>query len=430
MLNGTTIKRPDKLELCERIAKALGVPVPREATGGTIDSAFLDVMHAAIAGRPSGATDTYRRTERVLQALGLTYDPYWDTSEAAPNGGGTVTVRAFSRILSAITGIPRCFILNVTDAPVGAKWEIDHESVYRYDHTVSGRQALNNAGPGSRVIYYSTHNAKHHRMTFSARADVHYIASGWSSPWSAHLTGYEALPVPVPAAQVSIPGWNRQNAITEISWDTYRALLSAGGLELDAPQRAPRVDPGADVIAERVAEDFPPDAAPDALAVPDELPGGTLSGREPRRLHYLESPTGVAAPGAPPAGGRSPADRKRDKAAEQRAVQIATAALAAGGWKLAADRQAEGVGYDLEFARDGRTLKVEVKGIQGRDVAFNLTPKEWWRAETDPEWVVVAVTNVLSPRAFAVHLLARDTVLEADRVVTGYRVRPGRHEEA
>ena len=97
-------------------------------------------------------------------------------------------------------------------------------------------------------------------------------------------------------------------------------------------------------------------------------------------------------------------------------------ALKRDGWTRSANRQSDGVGYDLEFTKNARTLKVEVKGIQGRTLAFNVTPKEWWRAETDPDWVLVAVTSVLSPRDFRLHLLTRNVVVGGTRTVASYRL--------
>lgn len=41
-------------------------------------------------------------------------------------------------------------------------------------------------------------------------------------------------------------------------------------------------------------------------------------------------------------------------------------------------------------------------------VAFNLTTKESWRVETDPDFVLIAVTNVLSPTAFNLNLPSRE----------------------
>lgn len=381
------------------------------------------MIHQALTGQPTGGTDTYRKAERVLQALDLTYDPFWDMSESAAAGGGTVTARAYSRIRSAITDVPRCFILNTTDAPAGARWEVDHESKYRYDTSVSGRVAFNDAGPGSRVVYYSTDKSTTDRQHFVAHAEVHYIASSWTAPWEARITDYEAFNDPVPSSGVHLTGWNRQNAITEVTWDTYRALLALGGVASGSAPPTARGDRGGDIVAERVSEGFLISEAP-ALEVPDDLPVGPLPSRDARRPHYVATSDGVVAEGDAPTKKRTPGDRKRDKVAEVRAVQIARSALEAAGWTLTRDRQLDGVGYDLEFVKAARRLNVEVKGIQGRGLAFNLTPKEWWRAATDDAWVVVAVTSVLSPRAYAVHLLPRDVVLSADRVVTGYRVTP------
>lgn len=418
---GAKVARPAKAKLCADIAGALRIPEPASSRGSSIDSSFLDQIHLALAGRPSGGTDTYRKTERVLQRVGLTYDPYWDTSEAAPEGGGTVTTRAFSRIRTAVTGIPRCFIINTTDAPVGAKWETDRTAVYRYDDRVSGRKPFTEAGPGSRIVHCSTSKSSSDKMSFVSHAEVNYIANGWKGPWEARLSRYEELPTPVPVANVDIPEWNRQNAITEITYQTYRALIEAGGVEWDRVVGDFGADAGGDVVADRVRFDFSHNA-PDTLYIPDELPVGHMPATAPRPPQYRETPSGVSGGRAAPRGPRTPAERRRDKLAEERAVELATAALRADGWAVHADKQLAGVGYDLEFVRGARVIKVEIKGIQGPDLAFNLTPKELWRAETDPHWVVIAVTSVLSPASYAVRLVTRDAVARAAKVVTGYRL--------
>lgn len=176
-------------------------------------------------------------------------------------------------------------------------------------------------------------------------------------------------------------------------------------------------------MAKRVLDDFPSEAVHPHVHVPEELPAGVLAGPPAKAPQYAEAaPGALAGEDASDFGERSPADRQRDKLAEKRAVELAIEALKRDGWKPTADRQADGVGYDLEFVKGTRCLKVEVKGIQGRALAFNLTPKEWWRAETDPRWVVLAVTSVLSPKDFKVHLLTRDAVMASKRVITGYRL--------
>ena len=49
-----------------------------------------------------------------------------------------MTTRAYSRIRTAVTGIPRCFFLNVNDAPVGARWELRCEDTTAALHSLTG----------------------------------------------------------------------------------------------------------------------------------------------------------------------------------------------------------------------------------------------------------------------------------------------------
>lgn len=421
MITGTKITRPNKQQLVDDIADALKIPHAQMSTGSTVVSTILDEINAALVGVPTGGADTYRMTETVLESLGLAYDPYWDTSESTPTGGGTVTARAYSRIRSAVTKTPRCFILNTTDAPVGARWETDHQTVYRYDDTVTGRMPLNDAGPGSRVIHYSTSNSSDNKMKFVSHAEVKYIGPGWTGPWEAQLTGYAAFASPVPVADVEILGWNRQHAITEISWETYREIVEAGGAPPPEPVTEAGEDPGGDVVAERVIKDFPAAATHPTIDVPDSLPAGVLTAAAPKTPTYTESSDGDKVTGGASLPPRSATDRKKDRLAEKRAVELTIQALEVAGWTYTRDRQKDGVGYDLEFEKAAERLNVEVKGIQGKRLAFNITPKELWRAETDKAWVLVAVTSVLSPTSPKLHLITRDKVAGAAMTITGYR---------
>ncbi|QTE30029.1 protein NO VEIN domain-containing protein [Pengzhenrongella sicca] len=434
MISGTKVYRPLKKKMAAEIADLRGLPDPKVSGGSSVESRFLDAVYASIVGTPSGGADAYRKTEALLERLALPYDPYWDTSEAALTGGSTVTNRAYSRIRAALSATPRCFMLNVTDAPVGARWEQNHQELYRYDTTVTGRRSLNDGGPGSRIVYYATSKSRRDAKHFIARATVSYIDPGWTGPWVAQLEEYTPFPAPVPVDELELVGWNRQHAITEITYDTYRALVRAGGLPFETAGSSSAV-PGleetevADLglgggrVAERVLHDFPirDDDVP-SLEIPDPLPTGVHGGGLVLVPRYIETATGLVSddPNALPA---RPRDRKRDKIAEQRAVELATKALVKDGWVLHSDRQKDGVGYDLEFKRADAQLNVEIKGIVGRRLAFNITPKELWRAQTDPRWVLIAVTDVLTPRSFSLHVVTRDRVAAADRAVTGYRIR-------
>lgn len=432
MITGQKVTRPTKSELPAQVANLIGVGTPYVSGGGSVDSAFLDQIHHFLAGGPTGAADTYRKTEVLLDRLGLTYDPYWDTSESAGAGGGTVTTRAFSRVLTAISGVPRCFILNVNDSSVGTRWEVNHDEVYRYDGTVSGRMSLNDAGPDSRVIYYATSSSKTHPKHFIATATVAYIGPGWTGPWEARLEDYSPFASPVPGSEVQMDGWNKQVAITEITFDTYQAILDAGGVAADVAVSIPTTqgkeepdsdmsDPGGGDVAVRVVDDFPVEGLEVSVSVPTILPRGNIAIGSVYFPVYLENDDSLTAsdPGALPPKSRN---SKRDKLAEKRAVDIVIKAMAKDGWVMTRDRQKDGMGYDLDFEKAARRLKVEVKGIQGVRLTFNITPKELWRAQTDPEWVLIAVTSVLSPTDPKVQFVTRDRIVEARRVVTGYRL--------
>ncbi|OAB87933.1 hypothetical protein AWH69_07900 [Janibacter melonis] len=427
MINGIKVKRPEKQDLANDIADSLQIVRPRVSSGASVDSMFLEEVYQAITGHPSAAKGAYRTVEAVLDALGLSYDAFWDTSESSPTGGSTVTTRAYSRIRTGITKIPRCFILNVTDAPAGAKWETTHESSYHYDETVSGRLPLNDAGPGSRVIYYSTSKSKKNPMHFNACAEIDYVAGGWSGPWATDLKDYREFPAPVPSKDVTIEGWNRQNAITEIKWETYVELVGAGGLSAthethagSTPDPTDSVDdPGGSQVARKAINAFAGSDDPAPLDVPS-LPTKVGTSTLPTPPSYIETPEGVQTTRGTylPSLTSNPGE---NKLAEHRAVDLATLALTKAGWTLHRDCQSDGVGYDLDFLKNGEHLHVEVKGIKASKLTFNLTPKEYWRAETDDRWVVVAVTNVLAPTP-EVHLLTRDRVVAANRVVTGFRL--------
>lgn len=429
---GEKVTGQTKQAIAADIAKAIGASTPRIATGSSVESSFLDVIHQWRTGRPNPGTDANRKVERVLDAFDLTYDPYWDTSESTDSGGGsTVTTRAYSRIRSAITGVPRCFIFKVNDAPIGSRWETNHNEVYRYGSNVTARKALNDAGPGSQVIYYATRKASKHRRHYVASATVAYIASGWEGPWEARLENYSEFNTPVPFSYLTLPGDNPQNAITEISFATYNQLVVAAGNPaiITRPLLA-RVDSedgvgddsdlGGPDVARRIIKDFPIDVSSIHVDIPPALPQGAIPVVPPKPTTYSESPTGaLESPTLPPRSGQN---NQANRLAEERAIDIVKAVMVQDGWTVHADRQKDGTGYDLEFDDGSRILKVEVKGVRGSNLAFNLTPKEFWRAETDPDWVVMVVTNVLSASAYKVNLLTRDKIVSASRQVTGFRL--------
>ena len=337
---------------------------------------------------------------------------------------------------AALTGVPRCFIFNVSDTGAGAAWETEHERYYRYDADVTGRARINQAGPGSRIVYYATSNSRANKMSFIAIATVSYIEEVERGLWKAHLGDYQVFQRPIRHEDLVLPGWNRQHAITEITAETFDALVSAG-LQIELPADGihsgePGLwaellpDTSGRLVEEALVRDFPVTGAVAPLDIPAVLPQGRLP------LASIDFPpvqdTRVAASAnmdafaTPERSTGSTRSINRDRLAERRAIEIAKEALVAAGWMLARDCQADGVGYDLEFVRDEETLLVEVKGIQGPFLRFNLTPKELAVASSNDAWVLVAVTSVLSPRDFKPVVLTRDAVCAARREPLGFRI--------
>lgn len=402
------------------IADLLGIPRPPVSTGSSVDAPFLDGIYRALRRGINPGTDANRKTERVMQALGLTYDPYWDTSELSDSGGGsTVTTRAYSRIRAAISGVPRCFIIDISDPNPRITRPPSGAPVYTFGREQIGYDSFIDAGPGSLV-------APHRNGRFIQTGSVSYVAPRYKPPpWSATIIDWSEFAVEVDASDLNVLGWDRRRTITEIDFPTFCAIVAAGEGVQPARTLAEGIvaDVGGDVVAERVLHDPAAQIEVGNLRVPDTLPSGDLVGSDLVEPEYVDDGAGaVVGTNQPPPVGRTPADRRRDKLAELRAVEIAVEALGRDGWTHAADRQQDKVGYDLEFTKGDRLLKVEVKGIHGDRLAFNLTPKEWWRAQTDADWVVVAVTSVLSPKAVTTHFLTRDRVVGSRRVITGYRV--------
>lgn len=80
---------------------------------------------------------------------------------------------------------------------------------------------------------------------------------------------------------------------------------------------------------------------------------------------------------------------------EQAAVNVAIKFFFKKGLSLVDDCQQRGVGYDFVFANKKKRLHVEVKGVSGSKIDFNLTPKELKSARNDRAWSLLVVTEAL-----------------------------------
>jgi hypothetical protein len=432
----------DRGEVTSAIALELGLEPPVVGTGSTVQTEFLDRVLEAMGLDPREHASSYRKLEEALDAVGEIYDTSNDSSEAhGRTGGGTITNAGYRKLLRGIRGEPRCFILNVADNPAGARYaDVTGES-YGFDTRVSGHAALNEAGPGSLVVFRRTGRASHEpRRTFFATAQVTSIQEGEQGTFRAQLSGHREFVHPVSDHDVALEGWNKQHGIVEIEHDALitfehvgrgepsgSAAVDGVGAEstvVDVDDTTPPRKGFSEEDADRLLElagpvDAPLPANARADPIPDVLPkpsGPPLPERQPAL------PEEVAGRGSGGQGG-SATRRRLDRYVEARAVHLAKEHLVAHGWRLQRDRQAQGIGYDLEFVKEDAVLHVEVKGIAGHLLAFNVTAFEWRRVLEDDRFIVVAVTDVLEPSSTQIHVLTRDKLHEAERNPVQYRLR-------
>jgi len=107
---------------------------------------------------------------------------------------------------------------------------------------------------------------------------------------------------------------------------------------------------------------------------------------------------------------------------EQAGVKAAIRYFFKLGLSMEEDCQLKGVGYDFVFANKEQRIHVEVKGISGSKIDFNLTPKELRCAKNDKKWRLLVVTSAISsPKIQLItgkELISKAKAIEA----TQYRV--------
>ncbi len=115
-------------------------------------------------------------------------------------------------------------------------------------------------------------------------------------------------------------------------------------------------------------------------------------------------------------------DRERNKRIEQAAIDAVVEELEGRRrLTLTADRQLDGVGYDLEFTNaGGSVMKAEVKGIAASSVTFNVTRLEWEVSQSDPAFRLFAVTDALTQPV--IHELTGAQLAALNRHVVQYRL--------
>jgi Domain of unknown function (DUF3883) len=392
-------------------------PIIADGTGSTLPSEFLSRIVRRMGGNPGSLHYAYRWIEFALAKVGEAYDDRLDSSEhKGRTGGGTITNHAYRKLLRGATGVPFCFIVDTS--ATRARTDVRGQS-YAVGGLV-GRRSLLEASAGSRVVLINREPG----MTggFFGHAWVESITSEEAPSRIMRLRDFEEFPVRIPLASVHISGWNRQHGVAEIDLATLTALVAAGGLSLEGVDADTESQESAAAAALESLGDprAPVDLAGrsismDRLSQPASDPSPQFETPLDDSLHERDH----AFTSARRAGS---SQRALDKYAEIRAVQIVQTALGMEGWSLVRDCQSLGVGYDLEYEKGGRLLLVEVKGIQGSSLAFNMTAKEWAVAVAVPSFVVIAVTEVLDDALFVIHTVDRRRLFSARRRPVQFRL--------
>lgn len=107
------IESPNKEQLVEILARAVNAPfVPLTSKGSSTGIDLINFLASQIPDKQEKQMSNCSAVEKVLTYFGLSYDSKWDDSSGRNSGGGgTITARTFSKLLTAIRSTPRRFIL-------------------------------------------------------------------------------------------------------------------------------------------------------------------------------------------------------------------------------------------------------------------------------------------------------------------------------
>jgi hypothetical protein len=319
----------------------------------------------------------------------------------ANNGKIELSESYWRKVVASITGQPWVFILNYADNKASSIHEDVHGFSYGFHEDVTSWNGIVAAGPGSIVVFYNTSNAPSSPMCFSGVAKVRQIdelkmSSDGKRTWRTYLEDFHEIN-PVAGDSVKILKRNVQHGIQAISWNSYNEIIKLAKFEYSSEHH---------VADASTTDEFDNpkgfDIEVEAFKGPDLVVPNFAA------IELDKIPLQNYAPNSEDTTGSSfsrPSKRNKnlDKLTEVRAVEIATMYMSSIGWALKHDRQRDGVGYDLEFEKDGVTLLVEVKGIRGSTLAFNMTAKEWYQCISGAKFLLIAITRVLEKEKFQIN---------------------------
>jgi len=395
-----------------------------EFAGGTSRTARTTDLQVLERQLPSEVNNS-REVQNVAILSGLVASHYRFSFEPATDLEITnrerlqVSESYWRKLVSRHHGRPWVFVCNYAENEASAVHGDVHGITYGFHEDVTTWRGIVASGPGSLIVFYNTSHAPVNKMSFTGVARVRTVHEMFDSSnnrrkWRVHLEDYQDIQ-PVRTDAVTIPGRNVQHGIQAITWNSFAEILDLGQQPVDRFEELDVVD---DLTESGTTNSSPLERVagrgPD-LVIP--LPGSLRLSVSDEVAYELSEEVGGSSSG----GKRDGRDSATNKRKETRAIEIATAYMQLQGWTLTRDCQKDGVGFDLEFAKGDETLLVEVKGIGGPGIAFNMTAKEWHLCKTNDRFLLIAVTNVLDDDAFRVNPLWPVDICRLQRRATQYR---------
>lgn len=283
MLQARTIKY-SKLEIVESICQKLQIDPPTVSTGSTVHTEVLGRIALAVGVTLPQQSTSYRKFEQILDHFDANYDPLLDSSEHSPTGGGTISSHGWRKLARLVGALDFAFILNYSEAEVSDKY-VDVLGVsYGFDDSVSGRVPLLDSGEGAHVVFYNTSKSKFKpSKAFIGKAKIEQVERFLDGKYRLHFVDFARFQDPIEKSQVEVSGWNWQNAISEITFDSFVELVTKGNV------RDSETGTAAVMISEPIVEvldqgklqavsnrDNPPSQASDAFEVDVRPDAGSL----------------------------------------------------------------------------------------------------------------------------------------------------------
>jgi hypothetical protein len=346
---------------------------------------------------------------------------------------GSPSRAALKRIHRGLTKTNYCFIFGQVEHDVSIEYTDVEGDSYGYNLQVTSCKAFNDSGVGTNVVFYRTSKSRESmRKVFYASATVEAIEKLPGGRFKAIFNNYSLFDEPISKSDVVIAGWNAQNAMEEIDFTTFSQFLTSGFKQVstgrgnflsadDSPlsKSMPNLSSKPKLATSPYSEPVVVKSTWDPITAErmqlrnvSEITKPDITFRDGNKSEML---TRLGAPINYGAG-------ETNKFAEKRAIHVVKTYFDLNGWQLKRDRQLDGCGYDLEFVKADQELHVEVKGIKGPNISFNLTELEWQRVLDDELFIVAAVTEVLKSETENLSLINRAEIAAAKRRILQFRI--------